>query len=264
MKTHFFATIFLLAMLTFSCNKFESLSDIENENSQKLDTITNLATMNTNEVIWNDNGVYRKVTMIEDNDIEDELEESKNNTNKATCSNLFSGIDRGNIKKTFSTATPTTNYTLNAFKNTLQTDTFMRSLGITKSTTSPRVSQENRNVHITTSYLYAIKNESDGDFHIIMGDLNKVALTNCEASGLPETSSSSYTKINTVRNAIIAKFATDFCGKTSYTVFTPPILVDNLDGSLFFDVDHAAGVVGPTGFRPDTSWEIHPISLLQF
>lgn len=264
MKTYFFVTVCLLAMLTFSCNKFESLSDIENENIQKLDTISNLALMKTDEVIWNDHGVFRKVSLLQDEDIEDEVEQAKGNTNKATCSNIFSGIDRGNIKKSLSTASPTTNNSLNALKSTFQTDAFMRSLGISTSTTSPRVTQENRNVHISSVYLYAIKNESDGDLHIIMGDLNKVALTNCEASGLPATSAVSFTKINAVRNAIVTKFGTDFCGKSSYTVFTPPVSVKNLDGSLFFDIDHAAGVVGPTGFRPDTAWEIHPISLLQF
>jgi hypothetical protein len=35
-------------------------------------------------------------------------------------------------------------------------------------------------------------------------------------------------------------------------------------GSLFFDVDHKAGSVGPTGMRPKTAWEIHPVSDIQF
>jgi hypothetical protein len=35
-------------------------------------------------------------------------------------------------------------------------------------------------------------------------------------------------------------------------------------GSLFFDVDHPAGAVGPQGHRPQTAWEIHPISSIAF
>ena len=266
MKTKIFTKVYFITIFLVSfCSCMKSENDISTLeiNKKKLDTISNLASMNVEEVIWNDHGVFRKVSMIEGSDIKDEIEEKKQN-DKATCSDIFSGVDRGNIKKTIATATPTTNYTLNAFKNTLQTDTFMRSLGITNSVNSPRVSQENRNVHITTSYLYAIKVEADGDMHIIMGDPSKVALINCEASGLPATSSSSYTKIKNVRNTIITRFGTNFCGKTSYTVFTPPVLVDNFDGSLFFDMSHTAGTVGPTGFRPTTSWEIHPISLIQF
>jgi hypothetical protein len=36
-----------------------------------------------------------------------------------------------------------------------------------------------------------------------------------------------------------------------------------VEGALFFDVDHAAGVVGPTQptpMRPKTAWEIHPVT----
>ena len=34
--------------------------------------------------------------------------------------------------------------------------------------------------------------------------------------------------------------------------------------SAGFDVDHAAGVVGPGNFKPKTAWEIHPITKLEF
>jgi hypothetical protein len=31
-------------------------------------------------------------------------------------------------------------------------------------------------------------------------------------------------------------------------------------GSLFFDMDHLAGVVGTGEFKPQTAWEIHPVT----
>jgi hypothetical protein len=48
---------------------------------------------------------------------------------------------------------------------------------------------------------------------------------------------------------------------SGYRKYTFPIPVV-VDGSLFFDVDHAAGVVGPAGMRPQTAWEIHPVTRL--
>jgi hypothetical protein len=263
-KAYFYCSILILIIFVSSCSKIENLeSDIQNASSSKLDTIKNIGQLNTKSAIWDDNGTFRKVFQIEDTDPEEENELGEL-FNRATCSNLFSGVDRAIAKKSFAAATTTTYSAFAPFRNTLQTDTYMRSLNIPTSSTSNRVSQENRNIYISSSYLYAIKRESDGDFHIIIGDASSNALTNCEASGLPSTSSASYTKIKAVQDALIARFATDFCGKSSYTVFSPPILITKLNGSIFFDVDHAAGTVGPTGYRPTTAWEVHPISFIQF
>jgi hypothetical protein len=33
-----------------------------------------------------------------------------------------------------------------------------------------------------------------------------------------------------------------------------------IEGSLFFDVDHAAGAVGPANMKPKSAWEMHPIT----
>ena len=37
-----------------------------------------------------------------------------------------------------------------------------------------------------------------------------------------------------------------------------------VEGSLFFDVHHPPGSVGPTGFRSSTVWEIHPVTAVEF
>ena len=49
----------------------------------------------------------------------------------------------------------------------------------------------------------------------------------------------------------------------SYIKFTPAIPV-KVQGSLFYDIDHEPGVIGPTGFRPKTAWEIHPVTDIEF
>jgi hypothetical protein len=263
MKKNVLLLVLVSPLFFFSCGKMEPYHDSKNEKSIIKDTIKNISELELGEAIWNDNGIYRKVSKIEDTDPEDTNEEELANRSSG-CSSSYSGVDRKVAKISFSSATTKTHYTFNAFRKTLQTDDYMRSLGISTSSTSGRVSQEDRNIYITTSYLYAIKSESDGDFHMIIGDPSKAALTNCEASGLPSTKSSAYSKIKAVKDAIITRFETDFCGTSSYTIFSPPILIDKIYGSLFYDVDHAAGVVGPKGYRPTTSWEVHPISFIQF
>ena len=47
-------------------------------------------------------------------------------------------------------------------------------------------------------------------------------------------------------------------------MFSTPANIVKIRGSIFFDTDHAAGTVGPTGFRPATAWEIHPVIYLEF
>ena len=37
-----------------------------------------------------------------------------------------------------------------------------------------------------------------------------------------------------------------------------------VEGSLLFDIHHASGSVGPTGFRSSTVWEIHPVTSIEF
>jgi hypothetical protein len=48
-----------------------------------------------------------------------------------------------------------------------------------------------------------------------------------------------------------------------YKKFAPPIAVI-LEGSVFFDVDHPAGAVGPAGLKPSSAWEIHPLTDIIF
>ncbi len=51
--------------------------------------------------------------------------------------------------------------------------------------------------------------------------------------------------------------------KAGYLRFDRPTPV-TITGSLFYDIDHQPGVVGPVGWRPRTTWEVHPITEIVF
>ena len=248
------------AVIFYSCNKKEPVAQHSLTASQTYDTITSLTQMYTAAVIWNNHGDFILVELVDgDLDNENEL-----NRTEAGCSNNFTGSARATAKKSFSTSSYVNYPNIAGVRATLQTDNFMLSLGITNS--SNRVTYENRNVSVTSAYLFAIARESDNDYHLIIGDTpaNGGTLYNCESSGLPSTSSSSYAAISAVRTYLKSYFGTDFCGVTGYTRFTPPIATTMLKGSLFFDIDHLAGTVGPAGLRPNTAWEMHPINSIHF
>lgn len=263
-----FICLALSAIIIFvinSCTK--EISSTGNQLTQNLikvkyDTITTLANYKNDTAIWKHDGQFTMVTYEENHD--EENESNERTTTTTVCSDAFAGSARATAKTSYASVSYGTYSGINAMRAVLQTDSYMLSLGITNS--SPRVSDENRNRTITTSYLYAIARESDNDFHMIIGDANSAAdnLLNCEASGNPVSSQSSYAAINAVRNYLKGYFGKDFCGTSGYTKFSPALHVSLLKGSLFFDIDHAAGTVGPLGLRPNTAWEMHPIHDIAF
>jgi hypothetical protein len=124
-----------------------------------------------------------------------------------------------------------------------------------------RVPEERRNVIVET-WIYAAKREDDHDYHLILGSTPSLTAAThfltAEISGLP--ASGPYQEpLARARAEFAELFAGDLPGTSSYTKYDPPLHV-NVAGSLFFDVDHPAGVVGPVGFRPATAWEVHPVS----
>lgn len=251
--------VFIIA----SCNKSKDSSSLSPILFTAIitDTITNLSQMTGNEAIWNDNGVFRRVTIVPDEEVEHEEETPSPNAG-STCTRNFSGVARAAAKISFASAATRNYVSFSTLRNSLALDNTMRNLGLNSS--SNRVSQENKNVRLTNRYLYAIKRESDGDMHIIMGDASSANLLNCEASGYPSSSAASYAAIKAVRDAIFTRFGTDFCSRSSYMIFSPALSVSEIGGSMFYDIDHSAGTIGPAGYRPITSWEIHPMSAIGF
>jgi hypothetical protein len=134
---------------------------------------------------------------------------------------------------------------------------------ISKAEDNQRVTRERRNVHLR-AFLLAAAKESDNDFHLILGvgpDADPDGLMNSEVSGLP-TGGPFGARLKEVRDSFKAQIAGGLPGRT-YDIFDPPIPVE-VTGSLFFDLDHPAGAVGPGRLKPSTAWEIHPITKIVF
>lgn len=134
---------------------------------------------------------------------------------------------------------------------------------IKKTQTSGRVKEEKRNVRVR-AFIYAASRESDNDFHIIIGrdpNASEVMFMNVELSGLPPQSSTHFARLKAVRKVYKDFFSADLPGET-YDFYDPPIPVE-VEGSLFFDINHATGSKpGPSSLVDDipTVWEIHPIT----
>jgi hypothetical protein len=124
-----------------------------------------------------------------------------------------------------------------------------------------RATEEQCNVRVK-AWIYAIKYEADQDWHVIIGTdpaARQRTFFNAEVSGLPKNTAEAFDTLHKVRQQLSDILETSLPTGSSYRKLTHPIGVV-IDGSLFFDVDHAAGVVGPTDMRPQTAWEIHPVT----
>lgn len=138
---------------------------------------------------------------------------------------------------------------------------------ITTAASSNRVAEEKRNVRALV-FLYAASKEDDNDFHLILGrapgSTPAVYLT-MELSGLPPTSSPAFAKLKAARTAFKNFFGSDLPG-SRYDFYSPPIPVE-IEGSLFFDINHASGSrPGPASLRSrmPVVWEVHPITKIVF
>jgi hypothetical protein len=149
----------------------------------------------------------------------------------------------------------------------LPTDSYMRSIGVNDK--SARNVDENRNVLIKKAFIFHIAKQSDEDFHIIIGDLNeqgeKVNILNIEISGLPKNKQSrDYFFLERTRRQLYEKFPEFFTGhkKTFAPISKFPEIT--VRGSLFFDTHHQAGQIGSGAVKPNTVWEIHPVTYIDF
>jgi hypothetical protein len=183
----------------------------------------------------------------------------------ASNSEEFMGHDRRIAKTSIADASVENVGGLAAVLNSLPTDHAMLNHDpeITEHEDSDRGEEESRNVHFT-AYLYATKKEDDNDYHLILGTTaspNHSRFMTAEVSGLPRTGPDR-ARLKVPRKAFQDEFADSPIG-AQYRKFSNPIPVE-VTGSLFFDVDHRAGVVGPEGLKPKTAWEVHPVTEIVF
>ncbi len=127
-----------------------------------------------------------------------------------------------------------------------------------------RLPDEQRNVRVRV-WLYAVKSESDKDYHVILGSARRKSdseFMNVEVTGLPKAPSADTPTLRRVREQLRDLLPSGLPGGSRYHKLKKPIAVE-VQGSLFYDIDHQPGVVGPMGMRPQTAWEIHPITDLR-
>ncbi len=203
-------------------------------------------------------------TAIQDSHEETQVTESSPLTAAAGSGDRFRGTDRKAAKTSIVPGADTSFADIAALRSTLPADEDMiNDPDISKDADNNRVQREQRNVRVR-AFLYAAAKEKDNDFHLILGigdAANTDALMNSEVSGLPDTGPF-LSPLKMVRDQFKAHFGTALPGR-SYDIFDPPIPVE-VTGSLFFDLDHPAGKVGPDPYKPSTAWEIHPITKIVF
>lgn len=256
-----------LSVITFffSCSKKKEMvsRDIKSSTLRKYDTIASLDKMQGDTCIWKIDNQY--IMVIHEKSTDEEFENDLNvNHLRSACAESFGGSARSAAKTSYVTGAFIPYTHIANLRLSLPSDALMHTKGLGLS--SPRINEEKKNVSVASAYLYAISRESDNDYHMIIGDasVSPTTLMNCESSGLSSTTSTSYLTIKNVRSVIKQHFGTDFCNTSGYTRFSPAIHISVLKGSLFYDIDHAAGTIGPLGYRANTSWEIHPVNAIAF
>ena len=204
-----------------------------------------------------------------DSTVQGQVQESTNSTDVPTgvdTSNVFTGTDRRGAKTSLASGLIEPYPSVVSLRSTLRTDDYMRSLGIRRSAGSGRSAEEQRNTRVD-GFIYAAKKESDNDFHLIVGDrlcTQGSCLITVEISGIPaELSNPDRRALIDARCKFLAHFSGKEPGRSQYIKYDPPLHV-SVTGSPFFDVDHPAGIVGPAKLKPDTAWEIHPVSDITF
>ena len=178
----------------------------------------------------------------------------------------FRGTDRKVAKTSFAELRTEPECTIDRLVTTLAANDAMLAHDppITNAPSSERVQEEYRSIRVR-GWIYAIKYEDDQDWHLIVGTDPAGAAKkyfSCEVSGLPTKSASAYAKLLEARKSLAFILDSDLPGPGSYTKYTPPIPVA-IEGMLFFEVNHSTGAVGPPGMRPNTAWEVHPITKIE-
>jgi hypothetical protein len=130
--------------------------------------------------------------------------------------------------------------------------------GLPKPQLNKRQPEENKNVRLANNiFLFAIKRESDNDYHVIIGDkpnFKQATLLNVEVAGIANADVAALQKI---RDFFEDNFV-NVCG-SKYVVFVENPIAITVEGSLFYDIDHKPGQIGPGELKSQTSWEIHPV-----
>jgi len=242
----------------------------------KLKTVTRLSDMkDADSVLFQgqNNKCYLVVSSKTELNSEqsEKLEGSSANCNPCD-SDKFCGTDRNAAKNSVANAYTLIYKNLPAFIKSLPSDDEMGKTHfpeIRKDSGSKRVDEEKKNIHIKQSWIYAIAQQSDGDYRIIIGDSpdkSKAVFFNVAISALPEMKNSSYNRLHSARQEFKNFFGINNCctiGKLF--VFLTPVEIE-FAGSLFFNKSgyDNKSEIGFKNLKPKTYWEIHPITKIKY
>ncbi len=193
--------------------------------------------------------------------------------NKPCDGDQFDGNDRKAAKLSIATAASEDFTDLGGLIATLPTDASMGTThtpAISTGSTSNRVTEEKRNAHVQTVWIYTFTREADEDYHVIIGTSatrSKAKFMNMEISGLPSSTVSSFAKLQKVRDDFESFFGLHGKCISGYAkdLLDNPVKVE-VTGSLFFDKLHfdQKAAIGPAEARSSSYWEIHPVTSITF
>ncbi|MCE2772230.1 MAG: hypothetical protein LW750_02135 [Bacteroidetes bacterium] len=183
---------------------------------------------------------------------------------------IFLGKVRKETKTSFADAPVDTFRDVKQLRNSFKDEEWMHKYSDARKQKAPRCKEEQKNVALTNVYLFAVSREDDNDFHLILGSnpaqgKNQV-LISAEVSGLPDPASPHYAALKAVRDIFKNYFSDRYQKEHVFFVNEkrPPIKLEYLEGSLFFDNHHYNAYSGFNGFKAATAWEIHPVRVLRF
>lgn len=214
-------------------------------------------------------GTYRVVRTTETDRFKETAEprfEAFRAPTTASAELEFAGKDRAVAKTSIASAPNESFGNLRELLSSLPSDGKMlqHTPPISKRQDSNRAPEEMRNVTVN-AFLYAAKKEDDHDYHVILGSSpvrSQSEFMNVEISGLP-AGGPHRAVLATVRLSFESHLRDHLPGASGYSHYDPPIPV-RVSGSLFYDIDHKPGAVGPKAIKPKTAWEIHPITKIEF
>jgi len=247
-------------------------TDPEKQKQFTYDTIASLSDIQSTDtavVVHDSAGTHHIVKILPEDKAAPRTRRMKASAAKSSfdCDDgSFGGNDRREVKTSYFSGKKITKDNVAELLKVLPTEDFMRNNHqppISRDGDSPRAAEEKSVAVIKEAWIIVFKRvHDDNDYHVIVSsdpDYKKGTLMNIEIAGLPDASSPAYDKLKKVRDDFENKVIKGrYCSESWAMYASNPIKV-SFSGNIFYDIDHAPGVVGPEGYRPQVSWEVHPV-----
>src|SRR5690349_3004902 len=176
----------------------------------------------------------------------------------------FAGVYREGAKTSYLAGTPKSFESVSALRDWLPSDDDMRDGDPAFTKTTARVDLERHNVKVK-AWIYAAKFEDDNDFHVIIGTQPPgsagTKYFNVEISGLPKKANAATAQLRKARKQFLTLFSEALPTKSTFMEYEPLAVI--IEGSLYYDKAHGPEVGGPSWAKPNTAWEIHPVTKIR-